>query len=82
MRIGDTDVGLFRVGDEVYAIANACPHAGVPLSEGFLEGHTIICSAHGWGFDVRTGLSTDGVSSMPIPCYRVQIEDGEVLIET
>ena len=54
VRIGQIDVGLFRVGDEVFATENRCPHAGDPLSEGQLEDSIITCRAHGcdlpWDF--------------------------------
>ncbi|MBW2421912.1 MAG: Rieske 2Fe-2S domain-containing protein, partial [Deltaproteobacteria bacterium] len=35
---------------------NRCPHAGDPLSEGIVEGSTVMCRAHGWKFDIRTGF--------------------------
>ena len=56
VRIRGIEVGLFRVGEEVYAMENRCPHAGDPLSEGLLEGPVVFCRAHGWKFDVRTGF--------------------------
>ena len=80
--VDGTDIGIFRVGDEVFAIANACPHAGFPLSDGVLEGHTVVCTAHGWEFDVRTGLACGAMSgAMPLPRYRVWIEGEDVWIE-
>src|SRR3990167_4832180 len=49
-------IALFRVGDEFFAIKDACPHADYPLSKGVLEPHFIIkCAAHGWRFDIRNG---------------------------
>jgi nitrite reductase/ring-hydroxylating ferredoxin subunit len=35
-RIGDMEVGVFRLGDEVYAYENRCPHAGGPVCQGKL----------------------------------------------
>ena len=32
------DVGLYRVGERVYAMEDTCPHAGFPLSKGEFEG--------------------------------------------
>jgi len=82
VRVGERELGIFRVGDDYYAIDNACPHAGYPLSEGLLEGHTVICTAHGWEFDVRTGLGA-GANFMttPLGCYRIQREGEDLLIE-
>jgi phenylpropionate dioxygenase-like ring-hydroxylating dioxygenase large terminal subunit len=38
-----------------FALRDACPHRGMPLSCGKLEGAEIECSYHGWKFDVHTG---------------------------
>jgi nitrite reductase/ring-hydroxylating ferredoxin subunit len=75
------EVGLFRVGDDVYAMENACPHAGDPLSEGVLDGCVIVCEAHGWDFDVRTGHRPDDADGFPIPCFAVSIQAGAVWID-
>lgn len=32
-----------------------CPHDGGPLSDGFIEGNHLICSRHGWEFDLVSG---------------------------
>ena len=36
VQIHERSVGLFRVGEEFYAIRNVCPHQGGPLGEGSL----------------------------------------------
>lgn len=53
--IGDTDVCVARVGDEVFAINDVCTHAEVSLSEGELNGRNIECWLHGSEFDMATG---------------------------
>ncbi len=75
------EVGLFRVGDDVYAMENACPHAGLPLSEGSLEGCVVTCTAHGWRFDVRTGHPPEDADGFPIPCFAVRVEDDAVWVD-
>jgi len=74
-------VGLFRVGDAVYAMENTCPHAGHPLSEGELDGPVIVCPAHGWDYDVRTGFPPASSDGFPIPCFAVRVEDGEIQVD-
>lgn len=74
-------VGLYRVDDVVYAMEDACPHAGYPLSEGELAGCVISCRAHGWPFDIRTGFDPDNADGFPIPCFAVEIDEGRVRID-
>ena len=33
VKVDGIDIGLFRVGDDIYAMENRCPHADDPLSE-------------------------------------------------
>jgi nitrite reductase/ring-hydroxylating ferredoxin subunit len=81
VRIDGIDVGLFKVGDVVHAMENRCPHAGDPLSEGVLEGPVVVCAAHGWDFDVRTGHRPDDADGFPIPCFAVRIAEGAVEVD-
>jgi nitrite reductase/ring-hydroxylating ferredoxin subunit len=81
VRLRGIEIGVFRVGDDVYAMENACPHAGDPLSEGELDGAIVICRAHGWEFDVRTGFRPDDADGFPIPCFAVRTADGCVEID-
>ena len=71
---------LIRTGDRVRAFENRCPHAGAPLSEGFVEQGRITCAWHGWSFDLDTGLSTDELG-LAVPRHDVRIEDGQVLVQ-
>ena len=79
--IDDVGVGLYRVGDAVHAMEDACPHAGVPLSDGTLDGCVVTCRAHGWPFDVRTGFDPDDADGFPIPCFAVEIRGDEVFVD-
>lgn len=43
---------LFRRGDgTVAALEDACPHRKLPLSQGSLQGDTVVCGYHGLTFD-------------------------------
>ena len=72
-------IGLFRVGDEVFAIDGLCPHSGGPLSTGYLSGTTAVCPWHGWQFDVTTGRHR----TSPAICQRtfpVEVEGPDVFL--
>ena len=38
-----------------FALQDACPHRGMPLSCGRFDGHQVECSYHGWRFDAHSG---------------------------
>jgi len=62
-------IALFKVGDQVHAIENFCPHQGGPLAEGAIDDTVVTCPWHGWQFDVTNGksvLGADGVQSFPV----------------
>jgi nitrite reductase/ring-hydroxylating ferredoxin subunit len=82
IELNDKRIALFRVGERFYAIDDTCPHRGGPLSEGDLEGATVVCPWHGAIFDLATGAvrrfpATTGVTTYPV---RVQGEEIEVAV--
>jgi len=46
---------LANVEGELFAIGAWCPHMGTNLVLGQLSSSVLMCSAHLWRFDVRTG---------------------------
>jgi phenylpropionate dioxygenase-like ring-hydroxylating dioxygenase large terminal subunit len=38
-----------------FALHDACPHRGMPLSAGWFDGKNVECSYHGWKFDGHSG---------------------------
>ena len=42
-----------------FSLRDSCPHRGMPLSFGRLNGHRLECSYHGWQFDVHSGQCTE-----------------------
>src|SRR6202521_1037557 len=39
---------------QAFAMRDACPNRGIPLSYGHFDGQTVECSYHGWRFDACT----------------------------
>jgi nitrite reductase/ring-hydroxylating ferredoxin subunit len=73
-----TELALYNVGGEFFAIENFCPHKGAPLADGHLCGHAVECDWHGWRFDVRTGQCLSNASR--VEAYEVVIEDGLIKV--
>jgi nitrite reductase/ring-hydroxylating ferredoxin subunit len=64
VKAGDVKLVLVRTEGAVHAIENRCPHLGLPLGRGRVEGEEIVCPFHGSRFNVRTGENTDWVGSV------------------
>ncbi|MBF6591724.1 MAG: Rieske 2Fe-2S domain-containing protein [Ktedonobacterales bacterium] len=76
VRAGDVTVVLARRGGRVYALAESCAHLGGPLSEGTLEGESIVCPWHGSRFALKDGHVLNGPSTFAQPCYETRLRDG------
>ena len=72
-------VAVFQVEGRLYAVGNACPHAGNPLVEGDVLGQTLACAFHGWRFDLETGACLLGEE--PVRTYPVEERDGEIWVD-
>lgn len=66
---------------EIHAIGDRCTHGDVSLSEGFVEGKTLECWAHGSAFSLETGAPLNLPAYEPVPVYVVQIDGDDVLID-
>jgi len=76
--VGRGHVAVFRVGDEVFAVDNSCPHQGGSLGLGVVLDGEVTCPWHGLHFCLSTGRNTDGVDG-PVQVHRVRTTtDGEV----
>lgn len=71
---------LHRRGDRVYATGVYCPHAEVRLDPRNTSGDLIICKAHGYRSNIKTGecMEEPDVSLNTFPTV---VEDGFVWIK-
>ena len=53
------NVLVIRVGDELFAVRNACGDSPLPLDYSTLDGTTLRCSWHSCLYDIRTGARLD-----------------------
>ncbi len=73
-------IALFRDGGSVYAIDDTCPHAGASLAQGSLVCGTVVCSWHGWRFNLRDGSWAD-YSKLKIGAYAVRVLADAIEVE-
>lgn len=66
-------------GGELRAFQGMCPHQDIPLAEGKFDGRVVMCRAHQWTFDARTG---EGIN--PGKCrlaqYPVKLDGDDILV--
>ena len=95
--LGQHRIGLYRVGDELHALADRCPHRGAPLvSAGrTVRGITLAdgapvrgeapalvrCPWHKWDFDIASGRCLVH-PRMRVRRYEVTVDADEVVITT
>lgn len=80
--IDDVPIAVVRdAADVVHAIGDTCTHGDVSLSEGFVEGETLECWAHGSKFSLTTGAALTLPAFEPVPVYEVTLVDGDIYID-
>jgi nitrite reductase/ring-hydroxylating ferredoxin subunit len=80
IEIRNTPVGLYRIGDQCYALHDVCTHAYALLSTGFVEGEIVECPLHAAQFCVVTGACLSGPASEGVATYDVKIEGDDVFV--
>jgi 3-phenylpropionate/trans-cinnamate dioxygenase ferredoxin component len=87
VRVEGKRVAVIRLADETdgprcVAVDDACPHAGDPLSLGFVAEGKLWCRSHGWTFDLATGACVAGEPDARLPFHRARVKDGRVEVKT
>ncbi len=65
----------------VHAIGDTCTHGDISLAEGFVEGDTLECWAHGSRFSLATGKPQNFPAYEPVPVFRTEVRDGDVYVD-
>lgn len=55
---------VFRTAQAIGALPDQCPHRGAPLSQGHVEGDTLVCPYHGWRWDPAGRGTSPGTPSV------------------
>ena len=78
--VGEEQVLLARVGQEVFATAAHCSHYHGPLADGLVVDDTVRCPWHHACFSLRTGEALHAPALSPIDCWSVEQRDGKVFV--
>ena len=80
--VGGTPIALVLDGSgDVHAIGDTCTHGDISLAEGFVEGDTLECWAHGSQFSLLTGKPLSLPAYEPVPVFHVEVTDGDIYID-
>jgi nitrite reductase/ring-hydroxylating ferredoxin subunit len=74
LQLARTYFGLIR------AYEDHCPHLGLPLSAGRLDGERLICTGHHWEYDARTGRGINP-ATVELTELPVIVEKDAVLVD-
>jgi len=69
---------LVRRGERLFAMAETCSHFSGPLSEGKLDGDSIVCPYHASRFALEDGRVLNGPAVHPQPCLEVRVCNGQI----
>lgn len=78
VEVAGEPVMLVRRAGRICALADTCSHLGGPLSEGTLDGDTVVCPWHGSRFSLEDGRVIDGPATYTQPSLEARARDGRV----
>ncbi len=77
---GGREVAIFHtLNNEFYALVNACPHKGGPLSQGIVHGTVVACPLHNWNISLKTGEAL-GEDKGCVPTIPLRIDAGRIYL--
>jgi 3-phenylpropionate/trans-cinnamate dioxygenase ferredoxin subunit len=75
-----TQIVVFNLGGEYYAIEDVCTHDGGQLTGGRVLGDEIECPRHGARFCIKTGAALAPPAYEATATFPVRIENGEIQV--
>jgi len=82
VKLGEQAIAIVKTkSGEIKAIDDKCSHGEISLSEGFVEGNTIECWAHGAKFSLDTGEALTLPAFEPVSVYPVLIEGDTIYLD-
>ena len=81
VKVGDTELAIFRLEGRCLTIENRCPHKGGPLCDGIVSGTTVVCPLHGQRFDLESGMPV--LASQPgcVATFPTRVEGGIIFVD-
>ena len=75
-----TDLVIIKYGEQASVLYGRCIHRGALLSDGFIDGHNLICGLHNWDYRYDTGVS-EYAPDERLHKFKHSIKDGGLYID-
>ncbi len=80
LRVGDRRLAVFRLDDgRLFALDDACPHEGYPLSKGSVKDCVVTCPWHNFKFRLEDGSCIKGDEA--VATHQVREANGTIYID-
>lgn len=79
-RVNDTEIGIFLVDNQYYAMEDVYPHAYALLSQGFVEDGKVECPLHEAVFDIKTGKCLREPGGRDLKTYQARVNENKIEI--
>lgn len=74
-------IAVFNLDGRFYALEDACPHRGGPLSEGSVSDGAVSCPWHSARFDIKSGQHLSPPASRGVPSFPVKVEGSMIQVD-
>ena len=78
--VGEVDLVVVRIDDDVRVFYGRCLHRGALLSDGYVRGDNLICGVHDWDYRLDTGVS-EYANSEALQNFTAWVEGGAVHVD-
>ena len=79
--LDDPPIAIFSVNGKYFAISDVCTHEWARLSEGEMDGETVICPLHGACFSLSTGEALCLPAIEPVETFAVILQNEDIFVE-
>lgn len=79
--VDGTEVAVAKVGGELYAFQDECTHQQCSLSDGEIDGRTVVCPCHLGTFDITTGAVVSGPPDTPLRTWSATMVEGDLELD-
>lgn len=78
--INGLDLVIVKFDDIISVLYGRCHHRGALMSDGYVDGHNLICGVHNWDYRVDTGVSEYN-NEEALHKFSTKIEEGNLFVD-